>query len=148
MLDKAALLSTLPEIPAALLADERMIAVRDAADKDVVLATATDLARAVWRYQHHSCEWIPGEWQMACEHLLALWAARSAYQLAALAAPEDAEGCCCDGSGVYYGHGYVENGTFRGHVGECFRCRGKGYQTPADVKRNDYYDNHVRRLPV
>ena len=56
----------------------------------------------------------------------------------------------CDGTcrnGTYYGAGYVENGVFKGFTGTCFRCQGKGYQTPADVRRCRYYDNHVRRFP-
>ena len=54
----------------------------------------------------------------------------------------------CNGSGTYYGRGSVVNGKFVGFSGECYRCRGKGHQTPADVKRNRYYDNHVRRFNV
>lgn len=61
--------------------------------------------------------------------------------------PDDAVSCDgCNGDGTYYGRGYVENGKFKGKTGECFRCHGKGYQTPKDVKRNRYYDNHVRRI--
>lgn len=52
----------------------------------------------------------------------------------------------CNGSGIYYGRGYVENGVFKGFTGTCYRCNGKGTQTDADVKRNTYYDNHVRRF--
>jgi DnaJ-class molecular chaperone len=52
----------------------------------------------------------------------------------------------CPGDGKYRGHGYVENGVFKGATGTCFRCQGKGRQTPADVKRCTYYDNHVRRI--
>lgn len=52
----------------------------------------------------------------------------------------------CRGDGIYYGRGYVENGVFKGFQGTCFRCGGKGYQTAADVKRNNYYDNRVRRI--
>lgn len=52
----------------------------------------------------------------------------------------------CNGSGIYYGRGYVENGVFKGFTGNCYRCGGKGHQTPKDVKRNTYYDNHVRRI--
>jgi hypothetical protein len=51
----------------------------------------------------------------------------------------------CNGSGIYYGAGRVENGKFIGFTGKCFRCSGKGTQTSKDVKRNNYYDNHVRR---
>lgn len=148
MIDKDTLLLTLPEGAAHLLTDERMISVRDGADVDKVHEATLALARAVWRWQHHTCPEPTGEWAFACKHLMDLWAARSAYQLAALAAPAEATGCTCDGSGVFYGRGYVENGTFRGTVGDCFRCHGKGYQTPVDVKRNDYYDRNVRRLPI
>ena len=54
----------------------------------------------------------------------------------------------CRGDGVYYGAGRVENGKFIGFTGKCYRCGGKGSQTPADVKRCAYYDNHVRRFSV
>ena len=52
----------------------------------------------------------------------------------------------CNGSGVYYGAGRVENGKFIGFSGVCYRCGGKGKQTPKDENRNAYYDNHVRRF--
>lgn len=48
----------------------------------------------------------------------------------------------CNGSGVYYGAGSVVNGHFVGFKGTCFRCGGKGWQTPKDVRRNRYYDAH------
>lgn len=54
----------------------------------------------------------------------------------------------CKGDGVYYGAGSVVNGHFVGFKGKCFRCHGRGWQTPGDVKRNQYYDNHVRRYSV
>jgi hypothetical protein len=54
----------------------------------------------------------------------------------------------CNGTGTYYGRGYVENGVFKGHTGPCFRCQGTGKQTPKDRKRNGYYDNHVRRIYI
>jgi len=50
----------------------------------------------------------------------------------------------CNGSGTYYGAGSVVNGKFVGHSGTCYRCRGKGSQTPADLRRNRYYDLHRR----
>jgi DnaJ-class molecular chaperone len=64
------------------------------------------------------------------------------------APPEPANETCdgCNGSGIYYGRGYVENGVFKGFKGTCYRCGGKGTQTAKDVKRNTYYDNHVRRI--
>lgn len=52
----------------------------------------------------------------------------------------------CNGDGKYYGKGYVENGVFKGFVGTCFRCQGKGYQTDDDVKRNYGYDNFHRKV--
>ena len=52
----------------------------------------------------------------------------------------------CNGSGIYYGRGAVVNGVFKGFTGTCYRCGGKGRQTAKDVKRNRYYDNHVRRF--
>lgn len=30
--------------------------------------------------------------------------------------------------------------------GPCYRCGGKGVQTPKDAKRNNYYDNFIRRV--
>lgn len=53
----------------------------------------------------------------------------------------------CNGSGVFHGAGGTVNGVFKGFTGTCFRCGGKGVQTSKDVKRNRYYDNHVRRFP-
>jgi hypothetical protein len=56
----------------------------------------------------------------------------------------------CDGTcrnGTYYGAGMVVNGHFVGYTGKCYRCGGKGYQTPSDVKRNRYYDDRIRRIP-
>jgi hypothetical protein len=145
MLDKAALLATMPESASTLLTEERMIGVRDHADTDKAREAALDLARARWRLNVHTCV-ADTETSLACDHLMGYWRARGTYELAALGAPEDASGCDCSGTGIYHGHGYVENGVFKGTVGECFRCQGKGYQTPADVKRNAYYDNHVRRI--
>ena len=66
---------------------------------------------------------------------------------AAVASDEVQHDCECNGSGVYYGRGVVENGVFKGFSGPCYRCNGKGFQTEADRKRNAYYDNHVRRFP-
>jgi len=54
----------------------------------------------------------------------------------------------CNGSGLWHGHGHTENGVFKGATGTCFRCRGKGHQTPDDIRRNTYYDNHVRRYDL
>jgi hypothetical protein len=75
------------------------------------------------------------EWQKACPHLLRLWAARAAYQLAAVNAPEGASACHCNGTGLYQGK----------VTGKCYGCEGKGWQSPADVKRNKYHwDNCAR----
>jgi hypothetical protein len=52
----------------------------------------------------------------------------------------------CRGDGIWYGAGIVENGVFKGKTGKCFRCGGKGHQTPADAKRNRFYDNRVRKV--
>ena len=80
--------------------------------------------------------------------LFRLWDARSYLSLARANAPTDQPvfPCSCGGSGLFYGRGVVENGVFRGTVGTCFRCSGKGWQSRADRRRNDYYDNHVRRI--
>lgn len=53
----------------------------------------------------------------------------------------------CRGDGIYYGAGSVVNGHFVGFTGTCFRCGGKGHQSPTDVARNTYYDNRIRRIP-
>jgi hypothetical protein len=52
----------------------------------------------------------------------------------------------CRGDGIYYGRGAVVNGKFEGFTGTCFRCQGKGVQTPADTARCRYYDNRIRRI--
>lgn len=53
----------------------------------------------------------------------------------------------CDGSGIYYGHGRVENGVFIGNIGECYACKGKGFQTPEDQRRNwGYWKHNAVRL--
>jgi hypothetical protein len=52
----------------------------------------------------------------------------------------------CNGSGIYHGRGYVENGQFKGFTGPCFRCEGKGHQTEEDRKRNWGYDNFHRKI--
>jgi DnaJ-class molecular chaperone len=52
----------------------------------------------------------------------------------------------CNGSGMYYGRGIVENGVFKGFSGPCYACVGKGHQTPADQRRNwGYWKNNVPR---
>ena len=53
----------------------------------------------------------------------------------------------CASSGVYHGAGRVENGRFIGFVGHCFRCRGTGFQTAEDQRRNwgyDMFHRHIR----
>jgi hypothetical protein len=52
----------------------------------------------------------------------------------------------CNGTGKYFGKGYVENGVFKGYVGPCYRCQGKGFQTAADIKRNRNYDRYGRKV--
>jgi len=47
----------------------------------------------------------------------------------------------CAGTGAFITR--IENGKPKGPGGICFRCAGKGYQTDADHKRNDYYDAHI-----
>jgi len=46
----------------------------------------------------------------------------------------------CAGTGQFIT--MVENGKPKGPGGICFRCEGKGHQTEADHKRNEYYDTH------
>ena len=45
----------------------------------------------------------------------------------------------CSGSGKYHGRGETVNGIFRGFVGDCFNCKGKGWTTAEDDRRNNYY---------
>ncbi len=52
----------------------------------------------------------------------------------------------CSGDGVFKGAGRVENGKFIGFQGRCYRCQGKGRQTESDVRRNQFYDNRIRRI--
>ena len=48
----------------------------------------------------------------------------------------------CNGKGIYYGRGVIENGVFRGYSGPCYACAGKGKQTPEDQRRNWGYWRH------
>lgn len=48
--------------------------------------------------------------------------------------------------GVYYISGSVVNGVFVGKTGVCFQCEGKGYQTPADIKRCTNYNRYHRKV--
>jgi len=50
----------------------------------------------------------------------------------------------CPGDGIWYGRGAVVNGVFQGKTGTCFRCGGKGRQSPADVARCAAYDRNRR----
>lgn len=54
--------------------------------------------------------------------------------------------CTCDGSGVHYGRGHVENGKFMGTTGVCFGCHGKGWQDRTDVIRNRTYWSKYARV--
>ena len=58
--------------------------------------------------------------------------------------PPDEKCLDCGGSGVWV-MGPITNGV-PARSGECYRCKGKGYQTAADVRRNRYYDNKIRRI--
>lgn len=42
----------------------------------------------------------------------------------------------CNGSGLWYGAGRIENGVFVGATGTCFACQGKQVETDADQRRN------------
>jgi hypothetical protein len=111
-----------------------------------VRAALLELARALYGFDHHlhtaefprSPECEPAqrgqdgepEWQMACAHLLRLWVAREALELACLNAPEDTSGCKCHGTGTT-------------PWGVCYGCRGKGWKAPEDVKRCNYYWNNI-----
>lgn len=50
----------------------------------------------------------------------------------------------CDGSGRFYGKGYVENGVFKGHIGTCYACNGTGKQSATDLIRCDTYWKHYQ----
>ena len=52
----------------------------------------------------------------------------------------------CRGSGEYHGRGIIENGVFKGFVGPCFACHGRGTQTLDDVKRCVSYWMHNARV--
>jgi hypothetical protein len=52
----------------------------------------------------------------------------------------------CNGTGKHHGPGYVENGVFKGKVGTCYRCNGKGKQNDADRRRNWGYDTKHRTI--
>jgi len=52
----------------------------------------------------------------------------------------------CGGTGRYV-WGTIINGVPQ-HSGKCYRCNGKGFQTAEDRKRNEYYDNRVRRVEI
>lgn len=123
--------------------------------------TQRDVGTCKWMVDHFTAAWDaakPGScckpvienadhYPMACEHLRRLWDANTYHQLAIVNAPADSFGCeGCHGSGKFYGRGYVENGVFKGTIGQCFRCVGKGYQSPADRLRNSNYDNYVRKV--
>lgn len=59
--------------------------------------------------------------------------------------PEGTEACFkCDGTGKYI-WGAITNGV-PAKSGTCFGCKGKGYQTPEDVKRCENYWNHFARV--
>lgn len=46
----------------------------------------------------------------------------------------------CAGTGQFITQ--ICNDVPTGPGGMCFRCRGKGYQTSEDMRRNAYYDEH------
>lgn len=62
--------------------------------------------------------------------------------------PGKPNNCQCDGTGNFYSGGGMLNGKYTGKVGVCYRCGGKGWQNNADQKRNEYYDNNVRRFVI
>lgn len=124
-----------------------------ARDVDACAALVRFMERAFGQAANGSCckpkRTSEDDYPLACEHLLRLWAARAYHELAKAGAPADnAFPCECNGTGVYRGYGGTVNDRFVGTEGTCFRCSGKGWQTPADHKRNAYYDNHVRRIPA
>ena len=47
----------------------------------------------------------------------------------------------CSGTGAYIT--MLLNGQPTGPGGICYRCEGKGYQTPEDERRNEVYDTYA-----
>ena len=65
---------------------------------------------------------------------------------ATVSVPLDSQRCWkCGGSGLWRA-GHIENGRFVGTTGTCFPCRGKGFQTPADKRRTDFYYDHFYQV--
>jgi hypothetical protein len=58
-----------------------------------------------------------------------------------LSQPNATPGVCvkCNGEGVYR-WGAVVNGKPPAHSGPCHSCRGTGYQSKDDIKRNEAYN--------
>jgi hypothetical protein len=52
----------------------------------------------------------------------------------------------CGGTGRYITGSL--NGQLTGPGGECFRCNGKGYQTPLDHERNERYDSRAAAAAI
>lgn len=52
----------------------------------------------------------------------------------------------CRGTGTY-SWGASINGRMQ-HSGTCYHCQGKGFQTPADRKRNANYWNYYAKISL
>ena len=52
----------------------------------------------------------------------------------------------CRGSGKFYGRGEWVNDVFKGFIGVCFNCAGKGHTTSEDDKRNNWYWKYYGRI--
>lgn len=129
--------------------------------RDVAACEAV-LAEASARFQAHEaairsgdaapCSCSPvdrNEWGYACDVLRIVWDARSYLELARAGAPiAGAYPCKCNGTGTFSWGGGTVNGVFTGKTGMCFGCRGKGWCSHLDRKRNDYYWAHIFRVSV
>lgn len=128
----------------------RMIVTRDVPTCEHTVAKFQALWDAAQDREPSCCRPVvehADHYPLACEHLRALWAARTYLELAQRNAPVGrAFGCDCRGTGEFCSGGAVVNGVYTGKRGTCFRCNGKGWQSDEDRKRNAYYDNHVRRI--
>lgn len=123
----------------------------EAYERELVAAglTAREILSAGWGGEDKIEEWAIRSFQ-AAHGISDEWGVKAPAVVSAPTGREVEDGTCpcdgCKGDGIYYGAGIVLNGVFQGFTGTCFRCSGKGRQTPADVKRNTYYDNRIRRV--
>lgn len=93
-------------------------------------------------YTDREADWLEAEANREAE---AAWADRALESDARAAEWSPRTPCWkCSGTGEYV-WGAIVNGV-PSRRGMCFSCRGKGYQTPADVARTDVYYNEFYTL--